>query len=365
MTYWRRILLLSMALSAILFASRVLPAQARDSEPGSGELPALSSTPISSPQSTAARISRSFTSPISTPSPVPISTQITSPIGSNCRVLTVIQSVTYPEGAVLAIDTPFVKTWRVQNTGSCAWDASYSLVYFGGDKMEGPQKAPLADHPVLSGETIDLSVPLVAPAKPGVYRGQWMLRSSTGDLFGPVNGPLTVAISTISPYQTTSLSLVSSLSGTVAADGSILPSIAPGFNAQGQEQVAFLTFDLSSIPANAVIHSAEFLLPGYELTGAPFDLGCLRLYQQSISVLNLRAFYAAPAPGTVLAWCGSAYLAMNLQPRELTTALQRALPARRVQFRLTFPAQTLDSSHGEQTIVFDPGIAIQTTYSVP
>jgi len=94
-----------------------------------------------------------------------------------------VADVTIPDGASFAPDTFFQKTWRIRNTGDCAWDASYRLTFLSGDRMSGPRSAPLGQT-VQPGEEVDLSVLLMAPAEAGTYRGHWQLFAPDGTPFG-------------------------------------------------------------------------------------------------------------------------------------------------------------------------------------
>ncbi len=96
---------------------------------------------------------------------------------------TFVSDVTIPDKTNVAPGAAFVKTWRLRNSGTCAWDSSYSLVFDGGDILGGPGAAPLPGT-VLPGSTVDVSVSLTAPAGSGVYRGNWLLRNGKGALFG-------------------------------------------------------------------------------------------------------------------------------------------------------------------------------------
>ena len=86
----------------------------------------------------------------------------------------------------LAAGQRFLKGWRVRNTGTCAWDATYRLVYVQGnvpDAWMGGQPVPIQGT-VIAGATYDLSVTLTAPATPGVYQGTWQMQNGQGQLFG-------------------------------------------------------------------------------------------------------------------------------------------------------------------------------------
>jgi len=82
--------------------------------------------------------------------------------------------------------TPFQKSWRIQNNGTCTWTNGYTLSPVGGNVPQaGMGGAPTAvGHMVLPGETYDITVDLVAPLQPGVYQGFWSMRAPNGLLFG-------------------------------------------------------------------------------------------------------------------------------------------------------------------------------------
>lgn len=82
--------------------------------------------------------------------------------------------------------TPFQKTWRLQNNGTCTWDRGYLLTPTGGNVPQasmGGSATPI-DGPVAPGETTDVTVNLVSPLQPGVYQGFWTMRNPNGLLFG-------------------------------------------------------------------------------------------------------------------------------------------------------------------------------------
>jgi polar amino acid transport system substrate-binding protein len=105
--------------------------------------------------------------------------------------MTFVADVTYDDKDMTAppevtANQPFVKTWRVQNSGTCAWDTSYRLVYAYGNsdyaQMGGqPTNVPQAVAP---GQTVDISVNLIAPPFPGVYQGVWQMEDGRGAPFG-------------------------------------------------------------------------------------------------------------------------------------------------------------------------------------
>lgn len=94
-----------------------------------------------------------------------------------------VADVTVPDGTSFAANTAFRKTWRIRNTGDCAWDAAYRFTFLSGDRMSGPRSAPLGAA-VQPGEEVELSVMLIAPETAGTHQGQWQLFASDGKPFG-------------------------------------------------------------------------------------------------------------------------------------------------------------------------------------
>ena len=94
-----------------------------------------------------------------------------------------VADVTVPDNTVIAPGTPFIKTWRVRNSGTCAWEPGTRLVFISGTPMGGPA----ADVPALApGAQADVSVSLTAPAAPGTYRANYQFQAPDGTRFGPV-----------------------------------------------------------------------------------------------------------------------------------------------------------------------------------
>ncbi|MBI5951661.1 MAG: hypothetical protein HY865_08385 [Chloroflexi bacterium] len=115
-----------------------------------------------------------------TPTNTPIPT---AAVTSKCDAIQFLGDVTYPDGSLVSRNSGFVKTWRLQNIGTCSWTPSYALVFVGGDSMGGASAVALPRN-VNPGETIELSVTLTSPNKGGNYRGYWKLRNAAGALFG-------------------------------------------------------------------------------------------------------------------------------------------------------------------------------------
>jgi hypothetical protein len=107
-------------------------------------------------------------------SPVPV---------KRCDAAAFVKDVTIPDGSNISSGKSFTKTWRLQNVGSCSWNSSYALIFVSGDGMSAPNVVGLPGT-VKPGETLDVTVNLVSPAKKGHYRSYWKLRNASGVLFG-------------------------------------------------------------------------------------------------------------------------------------------------------------------------------------
>ena len=94
-----------------------------------------------------------------------------------------VVDVTYLDNATVTAGSNFIKTWRLENTGSQTWGADFKLVFESGDAMGGSASQPLGKV-VTPGQTIDISISLTAPATPKTYRGNWMLATDSGAKFG-------------------------------------------------------------------------------------------------------------------------------------------------------------------------------------
>ncbi|MBW8012794.1 MAG: hypothetical protein FVQ83_16370 [Chloroflexi bacterium] len=108
---------------------------------------------------------------------------IDTPEPAACNSLRFVEDVTVADGTEFSPGEVFLKTWLIQNVGSCPWVEGYALVFSSGYQMEG-------SSPILLLITIEpegfanLSVTMRAPIEPGVYRGNWMMQNAEGEPFG-------------------------------------------------------------------------------------------------------------------------------------------------------------------------------------
>lgn len=116
-----------------------------------------------------------------TTEPTPTDTPIPSPTPFCDRASFISESI--PDGMDFEPDTPFTKSWRLQNAGNCSWTSEYSLVFDHGDLMSAPTVVPFSGN-VAPGQEVDVEVDMVSPSAEGTYTGHWMLRNNAGVLFG-------------------------------------------------------------------------------------------------------------------------------------------------------------------------------------
>jgi len=116
-----------------------------------------------------------------------------------CDLATFVTDVSVPDNTKFTPGEHFTKTWRIKNLGSCTWSTDYEAVFIGGDQMDAPADLNLTKS-VATGQTIDISIDMVAPSSAGTYKGNWKLRNADGDIFGLTTGnPFYVQIKVVSP----------------------------------------------------------------------------------------------------------------------------------------------------------------------
>lgn len=109
-----------------------------------------------------------------------------------------IGDVTVPDLTVVAPGQPVNKVWRLQNNGTCTWDAGTVLAYVGGVQMSAPPTVAVPWTP--AGGTVDIGLNAVAPGQSGTQMGVWQLRQGANQLFGP---QITVVVNVEAPAAPT------------------------------------------------------------------------------------------------------------------------------------------------------------------
>lgn len=91
--------------------------------------------------------------------------------------------ITIPDETRLHPGEFFSKTWRLVNAGECVWDSNYAVVWFSGDQL-GLGSGQAFSSPVNPGDSVDVTLEMIAPLAPGTYQSNWKLRNDQGELFG-------------------------------------------------------------------------------------------------------------------------------------------------------------------------------------
>jgi hypothetical protein len=118
-----------------------------------------------------------------TGTPWTLTPSITPTFGAvGCNNSAFIQDVTIPNNTKLNAGETFTKTWRIKNTGTCAWTAGYKFYFIGG-QLFGSDTRKIRSA-VSVGGTIDISLNMVAPNSPGTYSSYWRMTDEAGQLFG-------------------------------------------------------------------------------------------------------------------------------------------------------------------------------------
>lgn len=84
--------------------------------------------------------------------------------------------------SVLTPGQRFIKSWEVENTGTCTWPEDVDLVFASGDELEVLQATPIISLP--PGETLRIEVTFKAPGTYGTYTSVWQLEDNSGRRVG-------------------------------------------------------------------------------------------------------------------------------------------------------------------------------------
>ena len=168
-----------------------------------------SPAPTARPATSTPTLQPSPTKPALAPTKTPTPEMAFSPTPTHtlaseqpCLQATLLEDITVPDGSVLNPGEIFLKIWRLQNTGSCAWQwGGYWLAFAEGERFGGPNLArayfyppsPVLDLTELGeaswqnleqqvdpGEIVDVPLLMRAPDQPGIYRSYWRLQDDDG-----------------------------------------------------------------------------------------------------------------------------------------------------------------------------------------
>lgn len=155
-----------------------------------GQVIIVTATPEALPTATQQPLATATTKPTAVP---PTATP------KPCNQASFVDDISVPDGTKMTASQPFTKTWSITNVGTCTWTTSYVVYFDSGNSMSGAATYNFPNS-VAPGQTVEISVPLVAPSSTGDYTGSWKFRAPNGDQFGVgANGgvPVTVVIKVV------------------------------------------------------------------------------------------------------------------------------------------------------------------------
>lgn len=120
-----------------------------------------------------------------------------SGLAVGCNNLRLIDEEMDPSGPVVEPGETFIKTWKVENNGTCTWAYLYRLAFISGDSMDGEPSR--SGNPIEPGKWTRLTVTGKTPSKPGTYVGYWRMTNQSGTPFGAT---LSVTIIVANPTAT-------------------------------------------------------------------------------------------------------------------------------------------------------------------
>ncbi|MBK9923743.1 MAG: hypothetical protein IPP66_00495 [Anaerolineales bacterium] len=170
-------LLLNANLLLFLLAFAIIPACA----------PAPSPTPFVPPTNQAPLIEPTLiiapTQEVVQVQVIPLPTVIPTIDQSNCvNNLAFIEDITIPDNSFTPFGSAIDKQWRVENNGTCNWNAEYRLRHIGGAVLGATEEIAL--FPAKSGTQAVIQIKFTAPFEEGVYESAWQAFDPNGFPFG-------------------------------------------------------------------------------------------------------------------------------------------------------------------------------------
>lgn len=291
---------------------------------------------------------------------------------SSCDVLTANSStidVTVPDGTIFAPGETFTKTWKLTNAGTCTWNSDYEIVYSSGEPMNGPAAKQLTTGSVPPGSSVNISVDLTAPSDEGTYQGFWKLRNSNGVVFGFANNSafwVKIRVDNSSGTATAgqkTITLTPTDKGSVRSNGATNANPYAGDTGDNLGSQAFLKFDISSLPSDASIDSAEVNFGNYTLVGDPFgEIGCLRAYPGTWFPLDSGDYVSGGS--YVLSYCSTGDLGSAFLSEDVRAAIEDALGESSLELRLQFYEDDSNDDDVVDQVRFG-AVSIILTYTLP
>jgi hypothetical protein len=187
---------------------------------------------------------------------------------------------------------------------------------------------------------------------------------------GSVTASVTVVVTTVPPAEhTVTLKPNVDESGYVRDTGQMTPKyMYVGDDANNISLQAFMSFDISGIPAGGIISSVVVDFSDHDtIYGDPFSsLGCLRAYPHDYGTLDGGDYFTGSPLGAVIRYCLASEIVAGSDPN-VAIALQAKVGSSRFQMRLQFnDSETNNDLHNDLvcwTSAHLPELVV--TYSTP
>lgn len=265
-----------------------------------------------------------------------------------------------PDDSLIAGGSSFEKTWVLTNIGTCTWTEDYGLAFHHGNAMNAVEYTPLAGW-VTPGQSVILSLDMVAPVSPGSHIGFWSLQSPDGAFFGPsANGTFWVRITVPGPTPTSKArDLAWSSGGSVRTDGQLASQVQAGDDSANNAWRGFVTFNFGNLADDATVTSVVLDLSANSfLNGDPFSMGCLNVYLSFYGGLD-SSDYGSASGSPLWTFCSQADLSGGARygGQAAIQAVQDALPANQIQLAFQFENQT-NNNGSPDTLRLNPNLSI-------
>lgn len=205
-----------------------------------------------------------------------------------------VTDVTIPDNTNMVGGTTFTKTWRISNNGTCVWGPTYTLNHYSDERLGAPDSVPLGlTYP---GQTLDISVDLVAPNSTGTFRGNFVIENPQGLIMKIADDSrLWVIINVTSTSAPTIAVSATPFGFTATPTGSVTPTATGPTPTQGTSSSNFTTAScafttdrtkLTELITALNAYRAQKGLPAYTVNSKlaeaaqrhAIDIACNKLY---------------------------------------------------------------------------------------
>lgn len=186
--------------------------------------------PSKTPTPTSTLTPTALASPTLSALTTPLGTSVGSIPVTACFSMSYVSDVTIPDNTAMTAGQTFTKTWRVRNSGTCAWDAGFKFAFTTGDTMSGATYT--LTQAVPANTETNLSINMTAPSKSGAVKSSWRMSTAGSEFFGDEIYVLVVvggaasggtATNTGAPAASTATSTVAAPSATTAPSATVSP----------------------------------------------------------------------------------------------------------------------------------------------